>query len=233
MTFYSILFEKTEDGVQRETLEAPDFFVDLNLDQIIDAITTGKGEYDLKPFFYTSLHDVDAIQYRHEIFQDLEDTNLLESIKSFAQKMRVMRDQLAQSDKLHYKYQKERWFLEAVATYGDAVERLVDDLSLIDLRSRGLLAFRQYLTQYVHSERFKSLMAETQKLLADLSTVRYCLLIKGNTIKVRKYESESDYSAEVEETFEKFKQGAVKDYRVKFRDWADMNHVEAGSQIIS
>jgi hypothetical protein len=33
---------------------------------------------------------------------------------------------------------------------------------------------------------------------------------------------------EVEKTFEKFKQGAVKDYRVKFLDLPDMNHVEAG-----
>jgi DNA mismatch repair protein MutS len=228
MTFHSTLSEKTEDGIQRETLEAPDFFVDLNLDQVVDAITAGKQEYNLKPFFYTSLHDVNAIKYRHEIFRDLENKNLLENIKAFAHKMRVMRDHLAQANKLYYKYQKERSFLEAVATYGDAVKRLLDDLSLADLKSRGLLAFREYLTKYVYSERFMSLMAETQKLFADLSTVSYCLLIKDNTIKVRKYESELDYSAEVEETFEKFKQGAVKDYRVKFRDWADLNHVEAG-----
>jgi DNA mismatch repair protein MutS len=228
MTFPSILFEKTEDSIKKETLEAPAFFVDLNLDQIIDTIAAGKQEYDLKPFFYTSLHDVEAIKYRHEIFRDLEHENLFEHIKSFAQEMRVMRQHLAQADKLRYKYQKERWFLEAVAIYGDAVNRLVHDLSLVDLKSRGLLAFREYLTKYANSERFTSLTAETQKLFADLSTVRYCLLIKGNSIKVRKYEAEIDYSADVEETFEKFKQGAVKDYRARFSDWLDMNHVEAG-----
>jgi len=32
---------------------------------------------------------------------------------------------------------------------------------------------------------------------------------------------------DVEETFEKFKQGAVEDYKVKFSDTADMNHIEA------
>ncbi len=36
-----------------------------------------------------------------------------------------------------------------------------------------------------------------------------------------------NYSLDVEETFAKFKQGAARDYRVKFSEWPDMNHVEA------
>jgi len=228
MTFHSILFEKTEDRPKKEALEAPVFFVDLNLDQVIDAVTAGKQEYNLKSFFFASLKDIDPIKYRHEIFQDLENENLFEHIKSFAQKMRAMREHLAQADKLHYKFQKEGWFLEAVQIYCNAVRCLVHDLSLASLRSRGFLGFREYLTDYANSEPFRSLLAETKKLFDDLSSVKYCLLIKDGSIKVRKYESEIDYSANVEETFQKFKQGAVKDYRVKYLAGpADMNHVEA------
>jgi DNA mismatch repair ATPase MutS len=227
MTFHSILFERTEDSIKKETLEAPAFFVDLNLDQIIDTITAGKQEYNLKPFFYTSLNDIDAIKYRHEIMRDLENETLLENIKSFALKMIIMRRYLAMIDKLDYKYHKEGWFLEAVEIYCDAVNCLVHDLSLVDLKSRGLLAFRKYLTNYAKSDRFTSLLAETKKLKTDLSTVKYCVLIKGNSVKVRKYESEIDYSPEVEETFEKFKQGAVKDYKVRLSIGSGMNHVEA------
>jgi len=227
MNFHSILFERTEDSIKKETLEAPAFFVDLNLDQIIDTITAGKQAYNLKPFFYTSLNDIDAIKYRHEIFQDLENKTLFEGIKSFALKMIIMRRYLAMIDKLDYKYHKEGWFLEAVEIYCDAVNCLVHDLTLVDLKSRGLLAFRKYLTNYAKSDRFTSLFAETKKLKTDLSTVKYCVLIKGNNVKVRKYESEIDYSPEVEKTFEKFKQGAVKDYKVKLSIGSGMNHVEA------
>ena len=227
MTFHSILFERTEDNIKKETLEAPVFFVDLNLDQVIDAITAGRREYNLKPFFYTSLKDTDTIKYRQEIAQDLENETLLENIKSFAQKMSVMRRYLAMIDKLDYKYHKEGWFLEAVEVYCDAVSCLVHDLSLVDLKSRGLLAFSEYLTNYAKSERFMSLLAETKKLKTDLSTVKYCVIIKDSTVKVRKYELETDYSIEVEKTFEKFKQGAVKDYRVKLYEGPGMNHVEA------
>lgn len=225
MTFQSILFKKPEDV--KETVTAPDFFGDLNLDQIIDAITAGKEEYNLKPLFYTPLNDIEAIVYRQEIMQELEDKTLFEQIKSFAQKMRTMRAHLAQAGKLHYKYQKERYFLEAVEIYCDAVNCLANDLNLAELKSRGFLAFREYLTNYSQSGPFNSLLAETKKLQADLATVKYCLLIKGNRISVRKYEGEIDYSKEVEKTFERFRQGAVKDYRVEFSTWPDMNHVEA------
>jgi DNA mismatch repair ATPase MutS len=227
MMFHSILFERTEDTPKEETIEAPVFFADLNLDQVIDAITAGKDEYRLHPYFYTSLRDVDSIKYRHEIMQDLENHTLYDFITSFATKMRTMRKHLAQADKLYYKYQKERWFLEAVELYCDAIICLTDDLTGIAVKARGFLAFREYMMHYVTSKHFTLLLAETKKLLNDLSSVEYSLIIKNNSIRVQKYESEMDYSADVEKTFEKFKQGGTKDYQVKFIEFTEMNHVEA------
>ncbi len=177
MTFRSILFERTEEAIKKETPEAPVFFVDLNLDQVIAAITVGKEEYNLQPFFYTSLTDIDAIKYRHEIFRDLENEILFEHIKAFAQKMRAMREHLVQANKLYYKYQKELWFLDGVDIYCDAINCLSHDLTLADLQSRGFLTFREYLTNYTKSGGFTSLLAETQKLKTDLSGVTYCVLI--------------------------------------------------------
>ncbi|MDY0094237.1 MAG: DNA mismatch repair protein MutS [Candidatus Vecturithrix sp.] len=226
MAFHSILFEKTK-GINTETPDAPDCFGDLYLDQIIAAVTASKQEYHLPPFFYTPLHDLETIAYRHEIFRDLENSTLFEYITSFAQKMRAMREQLALADKLHYQYQKQRCFLDAVDIYCEAVHCLVQNLARVDVHSRGLLAFRDYLTEYANSDRFTTLAGETTTLKTDLANIAYCFLIKGSTVKVRKYDGEINYSTEVEATFEKFKQGAVKDYAVKFSDWPDMNHVEA------
>jgi DNA mismatch repair protein MutS len=146
MTFHSILFERTDDGVKDDALNAPVFFPDLNLDQIIDAITAGRDEYNLKPFFYVSLNYIDAIKYRHEIMQDLENATLFKHATSFAQKMHTMREHLAQADKLYYKYQKEAWFLDAVEIYCDTIIWFADELSIAALKSRGFVAFREYLT---------------------------------------------------------------------------------------
>jgi DNA mismatch repair protein MutS len=171
MTFPSILFNKTETNLKIEPLEAPTFIADLNLDQIIEAITAGRQEYNLKPFFYTSLSDIDAIKYRQEIMRDLENDILFEHIKSFSHKLRTMREHLVQTDKLYYKYQKESWFLDAVEIYCDAINSLALDLTQVNLKSSGFLAIRDYLTNYAQSDRFTFLLAETKKLKAELSTV--------------------------------------------------------------
>jgi DNA mismatch repair protein MutS len=226
MMSLSMLCREPDGGATKTALDAPTFFADLNLDQIVDAITAGKAEYDLKPFFYRSLNDIDAIHYRHEIMQDLENAILFESVRCFANAMRTLRDCLAQAGKLHFKYQKQAWFLDAMQVYCDAIQHFRSSLAVADLRSRGFLAFRAYLTTYIDSAAFDAVRSDTQAIKAALSKVRYCVLIKGDTVKVRKYASEIDYSANVEQTFERFKQGAAKDYRVSFSKWPAMNHIE-------
>ena len=103
----------------------------------------------------------------------------------------------------------------------------VAGLANAELKSRGFLRFRDYLASYADSDRFASLLSETKRLKADLAAMEYCVLTKAASFTVRKYEGETDYSAEVEKTFEKFKQGAVKDYSVKFSTSEEMNHIEA------
>lgn len=227
MVFRSILYDRIKDGIRREIHEVPPSFTDLNLDQIVDAVTDSKEEYDLKPLFYSPLNDVETVKYRQEVAQDLERGTVLESIRSFAEKMVRMRRHLASIRKLYYKYHREGWYLEAVAAYCEAVTGLARDLCSFDLQSDGLLAFRTYLTDYASSDAFTSLVEETERLKAELSSVKYCMILKGRLVQVRRYEGETDYSAEVEKTFAKFRQGTVKDYRVRLAVGSGMSRVEA------
>jgi DNA mismatch repair protein MutS len=226
-TFQSILYEEPTDGSDHTPPEAPAYFRDLNLDQIVDTITAGKKEYDLQLFFHAPLKTTAAIRYRQEVMRDLENNQTLKCIKTFADGMRLMREKLAQADKLYHNYQKKRWFLHAVETYCVAVQELAACISLLQVSSGGLVAFRDYVTAYADSDRFGALLAAANKLTGDLTAVQYSIQIKGDTFKVRKYDSERDYSVEVLETFKKFQQGAARDYRVEFHKTIQMNHIEA------
>ena len=183
-----------------ELREPPDFFHDLNLDQIVASITAGWKAYDLAPFFQAPLHDLDAIAWRQEVMQELGQKNVLDAITSFSQKMRAMREHLEQIEKLYYKFEKERWLLRAVEIYCGGLETLRDDLARLDLTSRGLRAFREYLTGYIGADSFARLAGDARKLTLDLAAIRYALVVKGSALTVRTCEGEADYSAEVERT---------------------------------
>ena len=228
MPFRSILFGDPDANTGAEERSTPDYFRDLNIDQIVGAVIKGRDEYKLAPFFATPLTDVDAVLYRQEVFQDLENEQLHEIVVTFAGRMERMRSLLRASAKLHYRYEKERWFLNAVAVYSEGVTALASDLTQADIESPGFLVLREDVTRYAKSERFTSLADEVRSLLDGLAAVRYCVLTKGSRITVGHYDGEADYSQQVVKTFERFQQGAVKDYRIKLPMLAGMDHVEAG-----
>jgi hypothetical protein len=225
--FRSVLFDDSESGSELGPQQAPEFFTDLNLDQIADAITVGHDEYNLKPFFHVPLATTETIYYRQAVFRDLEAAPLFDQVQAFAGTMREMRSLLARAEKSYYKYQKQAQFLGAVGAYCSGVLRLIGDLSTAKPESLGLCGLADHLARYSESRDFRRLTAETERLQADLRLVRYSLLINGKRITVGPCKDEPDLSAEVLRTFEKFRQGASKEYQFRISNWPEMNHVEA------
>lgn len=225
--FRSILFPNGESSSEVDSQPEPECFADLNLNQVVEVLTVGRAEYNLKPFFYGFSTDTGLIEYRHDVFRDLERSPFAEDVRSFASVMRRLREFLAQAGDLCYDRQKQRCFLDAVDVYCNAARKLAGDLAARGLRSSGLTALGQYLADYIASEEFRAMESEMRRLIGELEQVRYALHIDGKRVTVRRYEPEPDYGAEVLQTFEKFSQGASKEYRFDFRFTAEMNHVEA------
>jgi hypothetical protein len=223
----SILFDNADNVVVRCEREQPSFFVDLNLDQVVAAITRGREEYDLTPFFHTPLHDVDGVRYRQEVMRDLAMAAVNDCCAGFARAMRAVRQVLAQAATLRYPYQQASLLLDAVEIYCGAVAALGQGLAGLDVTSRGLRAFREFLADHTESSEFTTLLAETRDVKAGLAGVRYCVHTHGNRVQVTAYDGEADYTEAVEQTFAKFKREDSKDYRVKLSDRLEMNHVEA------
>ncbi|WP_082033709.1 MutS-related protein [Pseudomonas sp. PI1] len=205
----------------------PPCFKDLNLDQIVDAITADRVFYDLKPFFYSHLDDLDTIRYRQEVMADLQVPELRAAVEAFAAGMHRVRKCLQPEEKLYYQRQKERSFLEATRLYCDVLAQLSASLAVRPVASQGFLAFRSYLSDYLTSEPFVVLQRDVHHLLDALGAATYSMLITDNRVKVQKYVPTDDISIAIDRTFAKFRQGEVRDYRAKFNEWPGMNHVEA------
>lgn len=225
MGFESILYLK--EKIINDNEEMPKYFSDLNLDQIINNVTLGKQEYNLKPFFFKPLNDLDEILYRQEIMKDLSNANLFSIVKEFSENMSSVRSELQKMDKLNYELQKDSYFLEIVEFYCNSVENFMWSLMDIDIKSNGFKNFLKYCCEYIKSEEFAILKIDFIDLKEKLLKVKYCMAIRGNCVKVKKYEEEKDYNTEIEEVLKKFIQDSNKDYRNKFSSSVYMNHVEA------
>lgn len=223
----SILFRHVADLPSDRQGGVPEYFIDLNLDQIVAAVTLGREDYNLKPLFYRPLRDHDAIAFRHEVMQDLKQAVLLDSIKAFGFGMRMVRERVARYEKIRHPLQKQRWFFEAIHSYCDAVTRLAEDLDAAHLHSRGFLALKQYVDGYRASKQFSSLLQQAEKLSGDIAAVAYGTLIQGSRVDVRLYEGEPDYSSRVLATFQKFEQDTAQTYNFAFSEAADVNHIES------
>jgi DNA mismatch repair protein MutS len=209
----------------------PEYAADLNLDQVVPAVAEEQDEPGyIAHILYCRAPDIETVEYRHEVFRDLEDPAVLAAAKKFTEQLHQVHAHLRQLTKMDSVYQRQGWFLDAAAIYCDAVRSLAADLAAARLSSRGLREFRGYLAAYEASAEFRALAEETAARRAELAQISYQVRISGPHVEVSRYEGAPDYSAEIEETFERFQQGAVKDYRVNYRMWPGMNHV--GAQIV-
>jgi DNA mismatch repair ATPase MutS len=223
----SVLFPPGFPGSDALSDSPPGFFGDLNLDQIVASVTQRKSEYNLAPFFYSPVNTVEAVEYRQEVMRDVQNPEIKASILKFARTMRQSRERREREKQAYYRRQQEGWFLEAVSLYYQAVDVLAKAFNEAKLSASGLVAFNDYLRTYVDSEIFRSLCRETNELKNGFAEIQYLIEIRDGSFTVRRYESEPDYSAEIEEVFAKFKRGAVKSYLVEFLETKEMNHIEA------
>lgn len=202
----------------------PPYFRDLNLDQIVTGILGGKVDHPLTPFYLCPLEDIDAINYRQAVFQDLEQPDVVKVITAcvdltlvneFDYRTREMRE----DDRDVNHFYRERFFLNAVEQYCAGVTGLSSGLSTVTLRSDGLGGLRDHLASYVASADFAALQAETGRLQDELDAVSFSLAIKGDRITVGPYDHEADYGAQVGATFTRFRQTPTVDPQRRSRNW--------------
>lgn len=230
---YSVLFLDEKQSRQQQSTE-PDCFKDLNLDQIIHPILASRKDYHLDNFFFTPLGDADTILYRQKVMRDLEDDDIRECFAIFSKSvfelnkyMEQIQKILTSEDNYNKNYLTKGRMLNFADRYCNAISELLTHLSDKNIRSTGLQSLIGYLEHYQKSEEYSAFQIYVKRLRNELSSAKYCMLIKNGTIRVRKYEDQTDLSIDIQELFARFQQGNVQDYRHKLTEEPRAEHVEA------
>jgi hypothetical protein len=200
---------------------------DLGLTQVFDALEQGREQLDLESLLRTPLASTDQVAYRHQVMADLERRDIADAVRAFGASMAAAREVLGTSARLRSYWQRSRVFIDAVSAYCRCVDVLAAALERSRPASRGLTGFGAYLGAYRRSEMFTQLSAGAEEVVAGLAAVRYGLHIKGTRVTVSAFQGEPDYAQEVATVFDKFREGAVDDYRASFLAPLEMEDVEA------
>lgn len=233
--FYSVLFPEItqyEDFMRRE-IEAPPYLGDLGLDLVLGPLLHANADYGLERYLYDALQDTTVIRYRQEVMGELEDPEYRRMLTAFSKEVFFLgRSMEAIRKRLHAEEERSRGHLERgrmleyAERYCGAIDALRRGLAERGARSAGMQGLLQYLEGYMDSEEYQGLLSEVSALRAAFSAVEYSMLIRSGTIRVRRYEGEKDYSKQILATFEKFRQGDVKDYRHTHTEEPVADHVE-------
>jgi len=206
----------------------PEIFSDLNLDAIVEEIVAGRDEYRLRPFFYTSLTTSEEVGYRQDVMRDLYQPAVAAMMHLFAEGMQTVRQYQAHAEKVYYQRQKQAWFLDAVASYVETVGGLDEALTLENIKSEGLIRFREFLRTYVGSAEFEGMRDQTAALKADLAGIRYGLTVDGSVISVGKEFDPEDFSQNFEALLTRFQRtNNQRQLRDPDSEALEMNHIEA------
>ncbi len=189
----SILDLDGEAAVDHASAAPPEFFPDLNLDQVVGAAIADLDEFDLAPVYHRPLRSVDAVVYPQEVARDLEDADRFARVAAFADTMGTVRSRLDLSAKNTHTHQSPRWFLAAASVYVDAVLALTRVFTGDEIGSRGLRAAGEYLADYTASPAFMALQDDVRAVLTEIESLRYHMVVDGSSVRVGTPEGETDY----------------------------------------
>ena len=197
MEFTSILDKK--DSPFREK-PRPAFFRDLNLDQVIERIRLDWGE-EVSAFYSYFPADRDCSDYRREVLSDMKQNGLYPTLHNFSGVMKERREAAVRKGEAKSGLQKAVWHLREVGCYCKAFGQLSRRIGEMELKSRGMQAFRCYLQQYLTSEGFQKMQSDTAGLLKELEGLRLVLTYDEDRITVTEGETEGQYDAFLEKCF--------------------------------
>ena len=202
MNFISILEpEKVQD---KWPDRVPAYFLDLNIDQILKLIQEESMDYNIAPMYY-QFPDRESMNYRREIYRDIKQPEIFESLQKFSESMRHSNHM----EKIHVAKDNEIqgciWRTEAIYFYCTAVSDLHDVLKKAleqnTICSEGLRSLYEYLDELQREEAYAKMHKEVCAIWDKIKSFRFTLTIQDNRLVMKKGSTDRIYESFLEDSF--------------------------------
>ncbi|MCO8273832.1 hypothetical protein M1L60_24860 [Actinoplanes sp. TRM 88003] len=208
------------------TAPEPDYFADLQLDQLVDAVVAGRERPDLVPAFRVRLTDGPTIRQRQEVVADLADPRLRAALRTFCDDRARCTRQFERADRTRHRPRARRTRLAAVVSYVQVINDVTDALANAAPASTGLRDWLTWLEAYRAGPDFAELAREATALRAELDEIHYTLAISGAEVTAAPFAGQDDLSAAVRATFDRFRADDVEPYRFELRAGIEMEQMD-------
>ncbi|MCM1026304.1 MAG: hypothetical protein NC432_07695 [Roseburia sp.] len=178
---------------ETEDVSRPDFFADLNLNQIIDAVQQESPQYNIAKLYYRFPVGADCAEYRREVYRDLKRPEIYECFLAFSRKMREAAAAADSREGAKAGIQRRAWHVCAAQRYCDAVNSLREALAEKNCGSEGLQRLREYLEISAGREEFQKCREESGAIGRMLADFHLILEIEGNRIVITRGKPEGAY----------------------------------------
>lgn len=190
---------------EREEAELPEFFLDLNLIQILQELQEKGKEYDIRSLYLRYPKDYETVCYRRGIYREIRQKNLLESLKLFSAMMREARKYEKLYRKADNEQQWQMYFFNQVSEYITGVFLLKEELFKAAVESEGLSGLAEYVGEFCGRPLWQECREEIARIRGMLSELRFRLDIEGENLKVTTERKEQYYFEHLKKLFpEKF-----------------------------
>ena len=173
-----------------------DNYVDLNLDQIIEAISKIWGS-SVKDFYRYFPPTKEAVIFRQDVIRDIEENalydTLFNALSSFSECKNISREK----EKSRQNVRREVMHAEETALFCDAICALYDGLKDKSLNSEGLCNIFNALSELVASDNFLFIKEQSQSFRKEFSKLRIVVSYEGKKLVVGDSVSFSDYSSDL------------------------------------
>lgn len=200
MTSILFLDEKKVNSYDESNI----IFKDLNLDDIINEVARYAKLFDIKKYFYIPLSTKDEVLYRHEVFKDLENTELFDLLNLFSYTLTRKLKDIEESNKVKYDVYKKIKLKQKIEEYLEILNTFLEKISSISYSSRALKNMVAYIDSYLKSEEVLFVINDMNIINEEMKNVHYRLYFHDGTIKMAKNDDVELVNDKIDPVLEKY-----------------------------